>query len=74
VARTLVERYEDDLYLIKGTAGWAGVLLLLAALAALPFLLPKIGFGYLLFIAILLAGSSWLGWGCHGTSRGPAPR
>jgi branched-chain amino acid transport system permease protein len=57
VARTLVERYEDDLFLVKGAIGWAAVLLLLAGLAVLPFLLPRLGMGYLLFIAVLAAAN-----------------
>ncbi len=53
----LLERYADDLFLVKGTAGWAAVAVLLVGLAALPFLLPMIGRGYLLFIAILAAAN-----------------
>ncbi len=57
MTRTLVERYEDDLFLVKGAAGWLAVALLLVGLAALPFLLPKVGLSYLLFIAILMAAN-----------------
>ncbi|MDR7418291.1 MAG: branched-chain amino acid ABC transporter permease [Armatimonadota bacterium] len=57
MVRTLVERYEDDLFLVKGAAGWASVIGLLAGLAALPVLLPRIGLGYLLFIVILMAAN-----------------
>ncbi|HET8679423.1 MAG TPA: branched-chain amino acid ABC transporter permease, partial [bacterium] len=53
----LLERYEDDLYLVKGAAGWAAVAILLAGLAALPFLLPLVGRGYLLFIIVLAASN-----------------
>ncbi len=57
MTQTLVERYEDDLFLVKGAAGWLAVALLLIGLAALPFLLPKVGLSYLLFIAILMAAN-----------------
>jgi branched-chain amino acid transport system permease protein len=57
VARTLVERYEEDLFLVKGAAGWVAVVTLLAGLAALPFLLPRVGAGYLLFVLILMAAN-----------------
>lgn len=57
MARTLVERYEDDLFLVKGAAGWAVTVLLCVGLAALPFLLPGIGLSYLLFILILMAAN-----------------
>ncbi|MDQ7859378.1 MAG: branched-chain amino acid ABC transporter permease [Armatimonadota bacterium] len=57
VARTLVERYEDDLYLVKGPAAWTAVAALLIGLAALPFLLPRLGMGYLLFIAVLASAN-----------------
>jgi len=57
VSRTLIERYEDDLFLVKGAAGWLGVAILLAALAMFPFLLPRIGLSYLLFIAVLGAAN-----------------
>jgi branched-chain amino acid transport system permease protein len=53
----LVERYEDDLYLVKGAAGWAAVAILLVGLAALPFLLPLIGRSYLVFIIVLAAAN-----------------
>lgn len=53
----LVERYEDDLYLVKGAAGWAAVAILLIGLAALPFLLPLIGRSYLVFIIVLAAAN-----------------
>ncbi|MGQ0551225.1 MAG: branched-chain amino acid ABC transporter permease [Armatimonadota bacterium] len=53
----LLERYEDDLYLVKGAAGWAALAILLAGLAALPFLLPLVGRGYLLFIIVLAAAN-----------------
>lgn len=55
MARDLLERYEDDLALVKGTAGWAAVLTLLGALAVAPLLLPRLGLSYLLFIAVLAA-------------------
>ncbi len=57
MTRTLVERYEDDLFLVKGAAGWLAVVVLLVGLAALPFLLPKVGLSYLLFIIILMAAN-----------------
>lgn len=57
VASNLLERYQDDLYLVKGATGWSAVAALLAGLVALPFLLPKVGLGYLLFIAILMAAN-----------------
>jgi branched-chain amino acid transport system permease protein len=57
VARTLVERYEEDLFLVKGASGWVAVVTLLAGLAALPFLLPRLGAGYLLFVLILMAAN-----------------
>lgn len=53
----LLERYEDDLFLVKGAAGWAAVVLLIVGLAALPIVLPMIGRGYLLFIAVLAAAN-----------------
>jgi len=53
----LVERYEDDLYLVKGAAGWAAMAILLIGLAALPFLLPLIGRSYLVFIIVLAAAN-----------------
>ncbi len=57
MARTLVERYEDDLFLVKGAAGWLAVAILLAGLAALPLVFPRVGLSYLLFIAILMAAN-----------------
>ncbi len=57
MSRTLVERYEDDLFLVKGAAGWLAVAILLVGLATLPFLLPRVGLSYLLFIAILIAAN-----------------
>jgi branched-chain amino acid transport system permease protein len=57
VTRTLVERYEEDLFLVKGAAGWVSVVAALAGMAALPFLLPRIGAGYLLFVLILMAAN-----------------
>jgi branched-chain amino acid transport system permease protein len=57
VARTLVERYEEDLFLVKGAAGWVAVAALLAGLVVLPFLLPRLGLGYLVFIVILMAAN-----------------
>jgi branched-chain amino acid transport system permease protein len=56
-AQNLVERYEEDLFLVKGAAGWAAVAALLVALIVLPFVLPRLGLGYLLFIAILIAAN-----------------
>ena len=53
----LLERYEDDVFLVKGAAGWAAVVLLIAGLAALPIVLPMIGRGYLLFILVLAAAN-----------------
>ncbi len=47
----LRERYEDDLALVRGGWGWAGLLAGLAALAALPAVLP----GYAVFTASLVA-------------------
>lgn len=57
VARALVERYEEELFLVKGAAGWMAVAILLAGLAILPFLLPRLGLGYLVFILILMAAN-----------------
>ncbi|MDR7550082.1 MAG: branched-chain amino acid ABC transporter permease [Armatimonadota bacterium] len=57
MASTLVERYEEELSLVRGAAAWTAVALLLGGLLALPFLLPRIGLGYLLFIMILLAAN-----------------
>jgi branched-chain amino acid transport system permease protein len=57
VARSLVERYEEDLFLVKGTPAWTAVVILLVGLAALPYLLPRWGLGYLLFILILMAAN-----------------
>jgi branched-chain amino acid transport system permease protein len=57
VARSLVERYEEDLFLVKGVAGWVAVAALLTGLAALPFILPRVGAGYLLFVLILMAAN-----------------
>lgn len=54
---SLLERYEDSLFLIKGAAGWASLILLLAVLAALPLVLPGLGLGYMLFIATLMAAN-----------------
>ncbi len=51
----LLERYEDDLALVRGTAGWAAVVLLLAGLGALPFILPLVGLSYLLYVIVLVA-------------------
>ncbi|MDR7481952.1 MAG: branched-chain amino acid ABC transporter permease [Armatimonadota bacterium] len=51
----LLERYEDDLYLVRGAAGWIAVLAPLGALAAAPVLLPRLGLSYLLFILVLMA-------------------
>lgn len=53
----LLERYEDALALVRGTAGWTAVILLLAGLAALPFVLPLVGRSYLLFVAVLMAAN-----------------
>ncbi len=53
----LLERYEDDLALVRGTAGWAAVAVLLVGLAALPYLLPRVGLSYLLFVAVLMAAN-----------------
>ena len=55
--RTLVQRYEDDLYLVKGSAGWLAVGALLAALAGLPFILSALRLSYLLFVMILMAAN-----------------
>ncbi|MGQ0568203.1 MAG: branched-chain amino acid ABC transporter permease [Armatimonadota bacterium] len=57
MTRTLVERYEEDIYLVKGAAGWLAVAILLAGLAILPFVFPKVGLGYLLFIFILMSAN-----------------
>ena len=53
----LLERYEDDLALVRGTAGWAAVVVLLAGLGALPFILPAVGWSYLIFVCILMAAN-----------------
>jgi branched-chain amino acid transport system permease protein len=55
VKTDLLERYEDDLALVRGTAGWAAVVLLLAGLGALPFILPLVGLSYLLYVIVLVA-------------------
>ncbi|MDR7401655.1 MAG: branched-chain amino acid ABC transporter permease [Armatimonadota bacterium] len=47
----LRERYEDDLALVRGGWGWAGVLAGLGALAVLPAVLP----GYAVYTASLVA-------------------
>ncbi len=47
----LRERYEEDLFLVKGPAAWAAAVVLAAALAALPVYGPK----YVIFIASLVA-------------------
>jgi branched-chain amino acid transport system permease protein len=57
VTRHLVERYEDELFLVKGAAGWLAVAVLLVGLAVLPFVLPNAGLSYLLFIIILMAAN-----------------
>jgi ABC-type molybdate transport system permease subunit len=53
----LTERYEEDLFLVKGAAGWSAVAALLVALVVLPLVLPSLGLGYLLFIGILTAAN-----------------
>jgi branched-chain amino acid transport system permease protein len=57
VKTDLLERYEDDLALVRGTAGWAAVVLLLAGLGALPFILPAVGWSYLIFVCVLMAAN-----------------
>jgi branched-chain amino acid transport system permease protein len=57
VATDLLERYEDDLVLVKGAAAWSTLVVLLLALAAFPFILPRIGLSYLLFIFVLMASN-----------------
>lgn len=57
MATNLLERYEDDLFLVKGAAGWSALAVLLFALATFPFTLPRLGLSYLLFIAILMAAN-----------------
>lgn len=47
----LRQRYEEDLYLVRGALGWAALLALAAVLAALPYLAP----GYFLYTASLIA-------------------
>lgn len=47
----LRQRYEEDLYLVRGALGWAALLALAAGLAALPYLAP----GYFLYTASLIA-------------------
>jgi branched-chain amino acid transport system permease protein len=47
----LRERYEDDLFLVKGPAGWVAAAVLAGGLAALPLVAPK----YLIYIASLVA-------------------
>jgi branched-chain amino acid transport system permease protein len=55
--RMLIERYEDDLYLIKGSAGWIAAGVALATLGVLPFILSAAGRQYLLYIMILMASN-----------------
>jgi branched-chain amino acid transport system permease protein len=57
VKTDLLERYEDALVLVRGTAGWTAVVLVLGGLAALPFVLPLVGRSYLLFVAVLMAAN-----------------
>jgi len=57
VATDLLERYEDDLFLVKGVAGWFALAVLLLALATFPFTLPRLGLSYLLFVLILMASN-----------------
>ena len=57
MATDLLERYEDDLFLVKGGAGWSVLAVLLLALATFPFTLPRVGLSYLLFIIILMAAN-----------------
>jgi branched-chain amino acid transport system permease protein len=47
----LRQRYEEDLYLVRGALGWAALLALAAVLAALPYLAPR----YFLYTASLIA-------------------
>jgi branched-chain amino acid transport system permease protein len=47
----LRQRYEEDLFLVRGAAAWLATAALLAALAFFPFYSPR----YLLFPAILVA-------------------
>ncbi len=47
----LRQRYEEDLFLVRGAAAWLATAALLAALALFPFYSPR----YLLFPAILVA-------------------
>lgn len=47
----LRQRYEEDLFLVRGAAAWLATAALLAALAFFPFYTPR----YLLFPAILVA-------------------
>lgn len=47
----LRQRYEEDLFLVRGAAAWVATTALLAALALFPFYGPR----YLLFPAILVA-------------------
>lgn len=47
----LRERYEDDLFLVKGTAGWAAAVVVAAGLALFPLVAPK----YVIYIASLVA-------------------
>src|SRR5690606_38659506 len=42
----LIQRYEEEMALVRGGAAWTGLVLLLGALAALPWLLP----GYYVYI------------------------
>lgn len=57
MATDLLERYEDDLFLVKGATGWFAVAVLLLALVAFPFTLPRLGLSYLLFVFILMAAN-----------------
>ena len=47
----LRQRYEEDLYLVRGALGWTALLALIALLALLPVLAP----GYFLYTASLIA-------------------
>lgn len=48
---TLRERYEDDLYLVRGAAGWGSLL----ALGALLLALPRVAPSYVVYVATLAA-------------------
>lgn len=57
----LRQRYEEDLYLVRGTLGWTALGLFLAVLALLPYLAP----GYFLYTASLIAAHAVIAVGLN---------